>query len=192
MISNDFKIITDRLILRPFNENDDQAMLSIQSKPIMVQYTPDDPWKGIEDAYEFLRFTNWLYRDIEDRKWFRYYFAVIEKSLGKLIGYCGIGGPQFDRTLTEVLYGIDNEYWGKGYATEITKALLKYGFNELGLSKIVGFAEKENIASLRVLEKAGLTRNGEISGLPEEFTHFNGESLFEITKEEWVKETKTI
>lgn len=57
MISKEFKITTDRLILRPFNENDDQEMLNIQRKPQMVKYTPAEIWKSIEDAHNFLSIT---------------------------------------------------------------------------------------------------------------------------------------
>lgn len=186
MIAENFKIETERLLLRPFNEDDCPAMLKIQSNPIMTKYTPDEPWVGIEDAINFLGFARSLYKDENIIEGFRYFFAVVEKCSNQVIGYCGLGGPEFDRTLTEVFYSIDHPYWGKGFATETTKALLYYGFNQLDLSKIVGFAEKDNVASLRVLEKAGLKRKGSISGLLTQHDYFNGECYFELEKEEWV------
>jgi ribosomal-protein-alanine N-acetyltransferase len=187
MIANDFEIVTDRLTLRPFNENDCEPMFKLRTNLEMYKYTPDGPWLSQNDFYEFLKFAKWLYSDNKERFWFRHFFAVILKSTNAFIGYCGIGNPEFNPKLVEVFYGIDCNYWEKGYATEVTKALLNYGFNYLYLDKIVGFAQKENIASLRVLEKAGLKRNGEISGLPEKFKYFNEEPFFEITKEEWSK-----
>jgi [ribosomal protein S5]-alanine N-acetyltransferase len=186
LIAGNFKIETERLLLRPFIEEDCPAMLRIQGNPIMTQYTPDEPWTSMEDAFSFLRFAQSLYNDEKFIEGFRYFFAVVEKSSNQVIGYCGLGGPEFDRTLTEVFYSIDQPCWGKGYATETSLALLQYGFGQLNLSKIVGFAEKENLASLRVLEKAGLKRKGSISGLQENHEYFNGECYFELDKNEWL------
>lgn len=56
----------------------------------------------------------------------------------------------------EVGYRFLPEFWGKGYATEITKALIGYGFERLGLNKICAVAMPENKASVRVMEKSGM------------------------------------
>jgi ribosomal-protein-alanine N-acetyltransferase len=188
MIAEDFKIETERLLLRRFIEEDCSALLRIQSNPIMTKFTPDEPWIEIEDATNFLRFVQSLYNEEDIIEGFRYFFAVVEKCSNQVIGYCGLGGPEFDRTLTEVFYSIDHPYWGKGYATETTTALLHYGFEQLDLNKIVGFAEKENLASLRVLEKSGLKRISSISGLRFQHDYFNGECFFELDKNDWVNQ----
>ncbi len=52
---------------------------------------------------------------------------------------------------------LHQKYWNKGFATETAKRCLVYGFEELGLKKIVGRAMKENVASIKVLEKLGMT-----------------------------------
>jgi len=189
MISEDFKIETERLLLRPFIDADCPAMLRIQSNPVMTEFTPDNPWSSIDDAYNFLHFAQKLYKDENIIEGFRYFFAVVEKNSNQVIGYCGIGGPEFDRTLTEVFYSIEHPFWGQGYATETTKALLHYGFEHLNLKKIVGFAEKRNLASLRVLEKAGLIRKGVISGMQAQYDYFNDEIYFELNKNEWEQGT---
>ena len=153
MIANDFEIVTDRVILRPFNENDCEPMLKIRTNPEMYKYTPDGPWLSINDAYDFLKFAQWLYSDDKERFWFRHFFAVILKSSNALIGHCGIGNPEFNPSLVEVFYGIVPSFWGKGYATEVTKALLNYGFKDFGLVKIVGFAQKEILLLYGYLKK---------------------------------------
>jgi ribosomal-protein-alanine N-acetyltransferase len=75
---------------------------------------------------------------------------------GAPIGFCGLrrlgGGPE-----VEVLYGISPAEWGRGYATEISLAILRYGFETAGLTRIRGIADAENAASRRVLEKIGMT-----------------------------------
>jgi len=117
---------------------------------------------------------------------------VVEKGSNQVIGYCGLGGPEFDRTLTEVFYSIDHPFWGQGYATETTKALLHYGFEDLNLSKIIGFAEKRNLASIRVLEKAGLERKGIISGLEAQYDYYNDEIYFELNRNEWMHQSQAL
>ena len=72
-------------------------------------------------------------------------------------------------------------------ATETAIALLEFGFNKLNLERIVGFADKNNAASLRVLDKAGLKRVGSITGLSKQYDYFNGECLYELDKTDWLR-----
>lgn len=60
----------------------------------------------------------------------------------------------------EIGYHLARAAWGNGYATEVTRGLIAYGFDQLDLRRIIGFARQEHAASLRVLEKAGMTRAG--------------------------------
>lgn len=185
MIADDFCIETERVRIRPFFEKDCGAMFQLRTDPKMYRYTPDGSWLTMDDAYDFLKFARWLYSDVAERHWFRHFFAVVLKKTDTFIGYCGLGNMKFMPGKVEVFYSIACPYWNLGYATEVARALLKYGFEDLGLERIVGFAQPENIASLRVLQKAGLKRNGEIAGLPEEFSYYNGEPFFELGKAEW-------
>ncbi|MFT7589299.1 MAG: ribosomal-protein-alanine N-acetyltransferase [Limisphaerales bacterium] len=76
-------------------------------------------------------------------------------------------------------YRFHKAYWGKGYATECTRRLLEYGFTELQLNKVVAVSNPENIASHRVLLKAGLERNG--NG----FYYDHDLFFFELEKRKW-------
>jgi ribosomal-protein-alanine N-acetyltransferase len=82
-------------------------------------------------------------------------WAVVCKENNQLIGD---GGLRFlgDTPEVEVGYVLAKAYWGKGLATEIAAASLKYGFEVLQLKKIVAVADTENIASRRVMEKVGM------------------------------------
>ncbi len=62
--------------------------------------------------------------------------------------------PEVDET--DIGFRFLPKYWGKGIATEVSKEIIKYGFAKLNLTKIIGIAMPENIASCRVLEKIGL------------------------------------
>jgi RimJ/RimL family protein N-acetyltransferase len=86
--------------------------------------------------------------------------AMIFKADGKYIGYCGLY-PNFDgageKTQGEAVLGFTfgRSYWGRGLATEAGDVFLRYGFGQLGLSRVVSVVDAGNLASLRVLEKLG-------------------------------------
>lgn len=75
----------------------------------------------------------------------------------------------------EVGYRLPVKFWGQGYATEIAKTLIEYGFNSLGLKEILGTTNPENIISEKVLIKSGLEKIGTT-------THYGGSNLFSIKK----------
>jgi len=82
-------------------------------------------------------------------------WAIIHKPDKKLIGWCGLAF--LDKTEEiEIGYGIAKEYWGRGLTTEAAAATIRYGFEELKLSRIVAVAMPENIASRRIMEKIGM------------------------------------
>lgn len=82
-------------------------------------------------------------------------WAIGENNSHKMIGYCGLRYlDELDEV--EVLYGLAKAYWGKGIATQATKATISYGFNTANLNKIIALASPDNYASKRVIEKAGL------------------------------------
>ena len=85
--------------------------------------------------------------------------AVDLAASGETIGAAGLqhleGGPE-----VEVGYRFLNGHWGQGYATESARASVAYGFDEVGLERIVAVALESNVASRRVLEKCGLREIG--------------------------------
>lgn len=87
-------------------------------------------------------------------------FGVCEKDTGSLIGYCGLK-PLDETDEIEIYYGFFRNAWGKGYATEAAAAVLRFGFGETPLERIVGCTHTENFASQKVLQKIGLIREGE-------------------------------
>ena len=76
---------------------------------------------------------------------------------GAFIGWAGLQYlPETDET--EVGYLLGRAYWGHGLATEAARESVRFGFEDLGLPEIVGIVHPDNVASQRVLEKAGLSR----------------------------------
>lgn len=146
---------TKRLLMRKFTIEDAQLIYDLNLDPEVIRYT-GDPVKDIEHARQVLENTILpQYALYNHGRW-----AVLVKPDLKFIGWCGLK-VRPERNEIDLGYRFIKEAWGKGYATEAAFACLKYGFEQLGLKRIVGRAMPQNVASLRVLEKCGMQYIGE-------------------------------
>ncbi|WP_268875115.1 GNAT family N-acetyltransferase [Neobacillus niacini] len=94
----------------------------------------------------------------------------------------GLGPHDIDPEETEIYYGIQEAYQGRGLSTEAAAAILDYGINTIGLKKIIATVHPENTASKKILEKIGLKYCKTLSGLTGENSNFNGYFLYDIYK----------
>lgn len=142
---------TDRIILRRFKMNDFKAVFAFGSNEEVQKYTGDKNLVSYVEAKELIRDV-WL----EDYKKYGYgRWATIMKSDNTLIGFAGLKYlPEFGET--DIGFRFLPEYWGKGIATEVSNAIIQYGFEQLKLNRIIGIAMPDNIASNKVLMKIGL------------------------------------
>ncbi|MFP2933815.1 GNAT family N-acetyltransferase [Pyxidicoccus sp. 3LG] len=86
-------------------------------------------------------------------------FAVTLRDSPDVIGRAGLCYLE-DTGLVEIAYLFDTPLWGQGLATEVGRELLRWGFEELGLERIIGVANLENVASQAVLRKLGMAHVG--------------------------------
>ncbi len=142
-------LTTNRLALREFTPNDATAFYELNANPNVIKYTGNQAFINVEAAKEFLE----NYPDYHLNGFGRW--AVVLKSTNQFIGWCGL---KFDpaENETDIGFRFFEEEWHKGYATESAMACIHYGFEKLKLKRIVGRAMKENVASIKVLEKIGL------------------------------------
>lgn len=113
-----------------------------------------------------------------------YELAIILKETGKLIGGCGIE-KRSARKEGVIGYCLNRAYWGRGYGTEATRALIAFGFTRLALHRIFALCDPANVGSNRVLEKAGMTLEGH---LREDFPvrgRWRDTMLYAILEREW-------
>ncbi len=148
-------IETNRLLLRTFTEEDAQLLYELNLDPEVIKYTYD-PIKDLDHAKQVLDQTILpQYALYNHGRW-----AVHLKSGLEFIGWCGLKFIPL-RNEIDLGYRFIKNAWGKGYATEAAYACIKYGFEKLNLSRIIGRAVPTNLGSLNVLEKCGLTYIGE-------------------------------
>ncbi len=152
---------TERLVLRTFTLEDAPLLFELNSDPSVTVYTLD-LMKDMATAEKVLKESIIpQYGLYHHGRW-----AVHLKSHLEFLGWCGLKyHPERDEV--DLGYRFRKLFWGKGYATEAARACIDFGFHQLDLQKIIGRALPGNLASIRVLEKTGMTYAGEetIDGL---------------------------
>ena len=158
---------TERLIIRKFTLDDTEDMDQMNLDEEVSKYTGDGGIQPIEVIRE--RIEKNIMGDYEKHGFGRY--AVVRKSNNELLGFTGLKYlPELDEV--DIGYRLIRSSWGKGFATEASKPFIQYGFNTLGLNKIIGLVMPENLASIRVLEKLGLTYEKMITIYDEDCMYF--------------------
>ena len=148
-------IETERLLLRTFTEEDASLIYNLNLDPDVTRYTLD-PMVNIDQAKEVLeKVILPQYALYNHGRW-----AVHVKPGLEFIGWCGLKTrPELNEI--DLGYRFIKSAWGKGYATESAYACLQYAFEKLDYERIVGRSLPGNLASIRVLEKCGMTYIGE-------------------------------
>ena len=147
------RLETERLVLRLFTRDDVQAMYKMSSDPDVIRYAESEPAKDLDDAMSRLE-EGPLY-DYATHGYGR--FAVEWKETGEVIGFCGIKYIR-ELDLPEVGYRYFKEYWGRGIGTEAAQACVEFAREDLGVEKLIALIIPENIGSVRLAEKLGMTR----------------------------------
>ena len=150
-----FSLTTERLALRRFTAQDLDLLHRLQSDPEVMRYVGGPKTRAQTEAMLKARILDYYEQHPGLGMW-----ATLERDTGACVGTHLLNHIQGEKYI-QVGYVLFSEYWGRGYATEMTIRILRYGFRDLGLLQIVAITDMPNIASQRVLLKAGLTRNGE-------------------------------
>lgn len=114
-------------------------------------------------------------------------WATIERASGAHIGFHLLNHVQGE-SLIQVGYRLHRRYWGMGYATEMSRALLRYGFEQLGLPLLMANTHLDNHASQQVLLKCGLHRRGERLYPHPAYAAFGPMAYFERHAADWLAE----
>ncbi|MCM3620288.1 GNAT family N-acetyltransferase [Sutcliffiella horikoshii] len=145
---------TERLLLRRLELGDSDRVEELASDYELAKTTLTVPHPyPAGSAKDFIR-SVWA---AEDKG--LVVFAVIEKESERLIGIINIKVTLAYKR-GELGYWVGRPYWGKGYGTEAARAVVEYGFNELGLNKVFAGAFADNPGSWRIMEKVGMKHEG--------------------------------
>ena len=140
------------------------ATLSADGSPLLEEETRRSLRRHL-DHWDRHGYGLWIFRDRAD---------------GRFVGYCGLKHTEAGgKDEVELAYAVMADDWGRGLATEMAEAVLRVGFEHLGLAEVVCFTLTTNRASRRVMEKAGFRYERDIVhvGLPHVF--------YRLTAAEW-------
>jgi len=142
---------TERVLLREFVPDDIDALAAVISDPETMRFYPEPRDRaGVESWIERNRRR---YRDDGHGLW-----AMVLKSSGEVVGDCGLTRQTVDGTdETEIGYHVRRDLWGRGLAPEAAGACRDYGFERLGVERLISLIRPENLPSRRVAQKVGLT-----------------------------------
>jgi RimJ/RimL family protein N-acetyltransferase len=144
---------TQRLVLRRWSTDDVDALAAVFAEPAFWHFpfrrgfTRDETEQFVERQLE-----HWATHGFG-------MWAVELKADGRLAGYTGLAIPTWLPQVlpaVEVGWRLHPDHWGRGLATEGGAASLRYGFEKLGLDRIIAIAMPDNVASLRVMAKLGM------------------------------------
>ena len=144
---------TEHLFLRHLELQDVDSLFALYSDPEVRRYFPEGMLTYNETREELEWFLNGHPQHPELGLW-----ATIHKETGEFIGRCGLLPWTIDgRHEVEVAYLLSRAYWGQGLGTEAAQAILEYGFQQLNLPRLICLIDAENLASIRVATKIGMT-----------------------------------
>ncbi|WP_283137586.1 GNAT family N-acetyltransferase [Rhizohabitans arisaemae] len=145
---------TERLLLRRFTEADEDDLVALDGDPEVTRFINGGKSTSREDARS--RIARWL-GQYEERDGFGFW-AAVERGSGRFLGWFEFRPPGGEPPPGEVELGyrLRREVWGRGHATEGARALIRKGFTELGVERVIAHTMAVNLASRRVMEKSGL------------------------------------
>ena len=143
---------TQRLLLRHFVMDDLDDLMQFYSDPDVIKYIPDAPRNREETKEELEWHMNGHPNFPELGLW-----ATIYKETGHFIGRCGLLPWTIDdQHKVEVAFALSKAYWGQGLATEAARGIVRYGFEQLQLSRLICVIDHDNQGSINVATKIGM------------------------------------
>jgi ribosomal-protein-alanine N-acetyltransferase len=163
---------TERLTLRPLVAADAEAYAAMRYHPEVAKWLRPAEGDPVAAARGTIgRFAS-SWQEMRYAPW-----GVFLQ--GSLIGHAGLNlVPEFGET--EVLWALHPDAWGKGYATEVARAALAYGFDTLGMNLIFAITLPDNVASQAVIKRLGLTYRRRV-----DYRGFRDIDWFDIDRESW-------
>ncbi|MGX1193024.1 GNAT family N-acetyltransferase [Metabacillus sp. SLBN-84] len=144
------------------------------------------PW-GPNTEEETKTFVSQIVEDSRIDKRTRYAFAIINKKDKKMIGAAELNISDWENRAGEISYIVNPDYWGKGVAAEAANLLIKLGFKEFRLHRIYATCDPENTGSFRVMEKAGMKKEGRIRDHLKLKDRWRDSLLYSVLEYEWLE-----
>src|SRR5450755_2863782 len=184
---------TDRLMLRRFTEADEDNLVELNSDPEVMRFlTGGKPTHRDVVRTAIIPVFLGYYERFEGFG----FWAAVEIATGQFLGWFHFRPPLKDEEMpagwdadgvTELGYRLRRSAWGKGYATEGSRALIAKGFTEFGVRRVVAGTLAGNWGSRRVLEKSGLIQVDTFAGTEPDKAESaeHGAVVYELSRADW-------
>ncbi|RCX21442.1 ribosomal-protein-alanine N-acetyltransferase [Fontibacillus phaseoli] len=174
---------TGRLLLRKLECSDAEDFFDFSRDPMLTEHVRWDYHHSIEDARAFLNSLDCHFQTGHSFNW-----GIVDKAAGKVIGRICLFGFDEDHDRAEMGYAVSRTYWNRGIATEASRALIKYGFMELGLNRIEARCNEANFGSEKVMQNLGMTFEGLIREQLKIRNEYKNQKLYSILRREFLSE----
>lgn len=174
-------IETERLILRPWSENEAEELFKYASDPDIGPIAGWKPHSSVEESFDIIR-TVFAAPEV---------YAVVLKSTGKPVGSCGImssdglHSAEMGADEGEIGYWIGKPFWGQGLIPEAVEALLNRSFGDLKLNTVWCGYYEGNDKSRRVCEKCGFIYHHTNQDITSPLGDMRTEHFYKLTKEDY-------
>jgi RimJ/RimL family protein N-acetyltransferase len=187
-IANFTTIETTRLRLRHFTDSDLPVFIAYRNDPVVAKY---QSWEGISEpeASAFLQEQKEIQPGVPGQGM---QIAIEFKETGVLVGDCYFTINEHDERQAEIGYTLSRAHQGQGFATEAVSCLLTYAFVTCNLHRIIAITDCENAASVALLERLGMRREGHFLQNVWFKGKWGDEYLYAILKEEWLNKHGSI
>lgn len=183
MREHELTIQTDRLTLRPWRPSDLDPFAALCADPEVMRYFPRTLTRAECQAY--IENANQRFDRQGYSRW------AVEAADAPCIGFVGLAETNFDAFFTpaiEIGWRLAKEHWGRGYAPEAAKAVLRFAFQTLHQSEVTSFAPLVNTPSLSVMQKIGMRRDarGDFDHpVLSDFPVLQRCALYRLTRDQW-------
>ena len=155
IFSNIPTLHSKRITLRPMHSIDAEDMYDYAKREDVTKFLLWSPHPSVSYTRDYLRYIEGRYALGDFYDW-----AIIDLESRRMIGTCGFTKINTDHDSGEIGYVLHPDFWGTGYAVEAASCVMDFGFEMLGLHRIEARFMKGNAASLRVMEKLGMSFEG--------------------------------
>jgi RimJ/RimL family protein N-acetyltransferase len=178
----DYPIETARLTLRPFTDDDFEALHAYQSLPEVARYLYNEP-RDREATAEVLK--RRLSMGTLEQQGDLLVLAVVLRETGELIGEVNLYWLSAESRQGEFGFVFNPAFHGKGYAAEAAVEMLRLGFDGLSLHRIIGRTEGRNTASAKLMARLGLRREAHFVQNEWIKGEWNDELVYAMLATEW-------
>jgi len=146
-----------RIYLREFSTADEEELLDLDSDPEVMKYLTNGKPSSREGIQRMLTRVS---AQLDESNGKYGVWSAVEKATNQFVGWFHLFPPRDEPENPHRLflgYRLKRTYWGKGYATEVSSALIKLAFEEYGATEVCAQSMKANLGSQRVMEKVGMS-----------------------------------